>query len=178
VWNPERSSSKEKGMSDVQGQSTGAGAPPEQPQYPPPVQHAGSGPSGPRANFGLRLLALIVDGLVFAIPAILVFVLFKPVVAYVLVWVGWAAYYVVLIGGPTGQTVGKRALGIRVVDFDTGGPVGHGRAFVRFLVQTFISGLIVYLGYLWMLWDREKQTWHDKAANSVVVPESAYPVQR
>jgi len=29
---------------------------------------------------------------------------------------------------------------------------------------------------LWMLWDREKQCWHDKTANSVVVPEPAYPV--
>jgi len=29
----------------------------------------------------------------------------------------------------------------------------------------------------WMLWDREKQTWHDKFANDVVVPESAYPVE-
>ena len=32
------------------------------------------------------------------------------------------------------------------------------------------------LGYFWMLWDREKQTWHDKFANDVVVPTSAYPV--
>jgi uncharacterized RDD family membrane protein YckC len=32
------------------------------------------------------------------------------------------------------------------------------------------------LGYLWMLWDKERQTWHDKFANSVVVPVSAYPI--
>ncbi|MFM8387932.1 MAG: RDD family protein, partial [Actinomycetota bacterium] len=24
------------------------------------------------------------------------------------------------------------------------------------------------LGYLWMLWDSEKQTWHDKMVSSVV----------
>jgi hypothetical protein len=30
-------------------------------------------------------------------------------------------------GGPSGQTVGKRALNIRVVDFDTAGPIGVGR---------------------------------------------------
>jgi hypothetical protein len=29
-----------------------------------------------------------------------------------------------------------------------------------------------------MLWDKEKQTWHDKLATTVVVPESAYPVER
>lgn len=26
--------------------------------------------------------------------------------------------------------------------------------------------------------DREKQTWHDKLATTVVVPESAYPVEK
>ena len=36
--------------------------------------------------------------------------------------------------------------------------------------------LALLIGYLWMLWDKEKQCWHDKAANDVVVPVSAYPV--
>ena len=39
-----------------------------------------------------------------------------------------------------------------------------------------VSGFVCLLGYLWMLWDRERQTWHDKVANTVVVPTSAYPV--
>jgi uncharacterized RDD family membrane protein YckC len=36
----------------------------------------------------------------------------------------------------------------------------------------FWSAFFFYIGYLWMLWDREKQTWHDKVARSVVVPVS------
>jgi uncharacterized RDD family membrane protein YckC len=36
--------------------------------------------------------------------------------------------------------------------------------------QTADSHFVFLLGYSWMLWDSEKQTWHDKAANSVVVP--------
>jgi uncharacterized RDD family membrane protein YckC len=90
------------------------------------------------------------------------------------------AYFVYFEGGPTGQTLGKRALNIRVIDFQTGGPIGYARAFVRFIgriVSTFPFIIpFVYLGYLWMLWDREKQTWHDKMATAVVVPVSAYPV--
>ena len=39
-----------------------------------------------------------------------------------------------------------------------------------------LSGLAVGLGYRWMLWQREKQCWHDTLAGDVVVPESAYPV--
>ena len=36
--------------------------------------------------------------------------------------------------------------------------------------------IVICLGYLWMLWDPEKQTWHDKMAGSVVVPVANYPV--
>ncbi len=39
-----------------------------------------------------------------------------------------------------------------------------------------MSAIVLLLGYLWMLWDKENQTWHDKMATSVVVPVSAYPV--
>jgi uncharacterized RDD family membrane protein YckC len=35
-----------------------------------------------------------------------------------------------------------------------------------------VSGAVVLIGFLWMIWDREKQTWHDKAAGSVVIPAS------
>jgi uncharacterized RDD family membrane protein YckC len=169
-------------MSDLPGQTTGTGGPPpgaEQPAYPQqqqpqPVAHAG-GPSGPRANFGQRLLGLIIDGLVMIVPFGIFFAIFDPALAYLLGILAMGAYFVVLEGGATGQTLGMKALSIRVVDMHNGGPIGAGRATVRALVQFFLSG-ILYLGYLWMLWDKEKQTWHDKASSSVVVPTSAYPI--
>jgi uncharacterized RDD family membrane protein YckC len=167
-------------MSDLPGQTTGStGAPPgQEPGYQPqpPVTHPGSGPSGPRAGFWTRFAALLLDSLLIAVVAVVLFLILDVGIAYALTIVGAFAYYIVLLGGPNGQTLGKKALNIRVVDFDTGGPIGYGRATVRELVQFFLSG-ILYLGYLWMLWDREKQTWHDKASRSVVVPVSAYPIQ-
>jgi len=42
------------------------------------------------------------------------------------------------------------------------------RAFVRWLVS-IVSGAVIAIGYLWMLWDRDRQTWHDKAAGSLPV---------
>jgi len=93
----------------------------------------------------------------------------------VLWFVGYIAYFVYFEGSASGQTLGKRILGIRVIDFNSGGEIGYGRAFVRLIVR-FISGFFCYLGYLWMLWDKEKQCWHDKAANDVVVPVHYYPV--
>jgi uncharacterized RDD family membrane protein YckC len=81
-------------------------------------------------------------------------------------------YYAYLEGGPTGQTVGKRLMRIRVVDDNTGRPIGRGRAGVRHLGR-IVSALPLFLGYLWMLWDPQKQAWHDKLAGSVVVPATA-----
>jgi uncharacterized RDD family membrane protein YckC len=84
-------------------------------------------------------------------------------------------YFVYGEGGRRGQTLGKHAFSIRVVDLDSATPIGYGRAFIRFLGH-FVSGFVFYLGYLWMLWDPERQCWHDKFAHDVVVPEAAYPV--
>lgn len=82
---------------------------------------------------------------------------------------GMLLYVAKLEGGPSGQTLGKQALGIRTVDAITGGPIGAGRAIGRYLFKSFISGNVCLLGYLWALWDGRKQTWHDKVVTSVVV---------
>ena len=80
-----------------------------------------------------------------------------------------AVYFTAFIGADRGQTLGQMGLGIRVVGLDNGASIGYWRAFVRWLVS-LISAAVILLGYLWMLWDKEKQCWHDKAANDVVVP--------
>ena len=141
------------------------------------MQAAAQSWSGPRAGFGTRLLAYLIDVVVLAVPAVIVFILLDIGAAYVIVLIASVAYFIVLHGGPTGQTLGKKAMSIRVIDARTGGPIGYGRAAVRWLVEGFLSGNILLLGYLWMLWDREKQTWHDKASTSVVIPVDAYPLQ-
>ena len=113
--------------------------------------------------------AIIVDIVGFALRAGL------KTVGVVLGAIIGIAYYVYFEGGPTGATFGKRAVGIRVVDFDTGTPIGYGRAGVRYIGR-FVSAIVILLGYFWMLWDKEKQCWHDKFASDVVVPTSMYPV--
>jgi uncharacterized RDD family membrane protein YckC len=135
------------------------------------------GPSGPRAGFGSRLGAAIIDGLVLAIPLWILLVVAPDAagVIYLVYLVASIAYFTILEGGASGQTLGKRALGIRVYDLRQGGPIGPGRAFIRWIGR-YVSTLVIFLGYLWMLWDPEKQTWHDKLAGSVVVPTSQYPV--
>ncbi|MEU4208512.1 RDD family protein [Streptomyces sp. NPDC026206] len=69
--------------------------------------------------------------------------------------------------GKTGQTPGKKALGISVLRERDGMPTGFGMAFVRQLCH-FFDGFL-YLGYLWPLWDEKKQTFADKMVGTVVV---------
>ena len=75
-------------------------------------------------------------------------------------------YYVVL--NANGGTWGKRAFGMRLENAETGEDIGLGSALVRYII-TFFSGLALLLGYLWCIWDEKNQTWHDKAAGSIVV---------
>jgi uncharacterized RDD family membrane protein YckC len=137
----------------------------------PPI----GGPSGPRAGFWRRVGALALDALVIIFAYVPLAAAFGSDAGSDLGLVFSIAYFTLLEGGATGQTLGKRALGIRVIDLARGGPIGPGRAFIR-LVGRIVSWIPLYLGYLWMLWDTEKQTWHDKMAGSVVVPTNVYPV--
>jgi uncharacterized RDD family membrane protein YckC len=141
------------------------GAPPE------PVK----GPSGPRAGFWIRFAASFVDGMILIVPWLVFYVAVGQQGAQVLSLLVSAAYFTTLEGGPTGQTLGKKLCRIRVIDLRVGGPIGPGRAFIRWIGR-FVSAFVFGLGYLWMLWDKEKQTWHDKMATAVVVPVRAYPV--
>jgi uncharacterized RDD family membrane protein YckC len=153
-----------------------AQASPESPPWvePPPPVTIPPGASGPRGGFWRRLVAWIIDsGLWYALTTGCVAALGKGGI-----WVSFplgVAYFVLLIGGRRGQTIGLMVMGLRVVSFDTGGPIGYGRAFGRWLVS-IVSFWALGIGYLWMLWDKERQCWQDKAARDVVVPLSAYPV--
>ena len=69
--------------------------------------------------------------------------------------------------GTTGQTPGKRLLGLRVVQ-ETGEPIGLGTAFLRW-VGYIVSALPMLMGFLWAGADRRKQGWHDKIAGTVVI---------
>jgi uncharacterized RDD family membrane protein YckC len=134
----------------------------------------GASRTGPRASFGERLLAALIDGAIFLVPLVVLSLALRAF-GYFLVILASLAYYVYLEGSPSGQTVGKKVMNIRIVDADTGGPIGYGRGAIR-LVGRWLSGFLCGLGYWWMLWDPNKQTWADKIANTVVVPTAAYPV--
>lgn len=66
-----------------------------------------------------------------------------------------------------GTTIGGTVLGLKVVRLDDK-PVTISVALVRGLASA-LSFIVMFLGFFWMIWDSEKQTWHDKIAGTVVV---------
>jgi uncharacterized RDD family membrane protein YckC len=87
-------------------------------------------------------------------------------------------YATVLCGGARGQTVGMMAVGVRVVRDEAHDALGYGRALGRAFVEQFlrilgtvtlILGVIWLLDMLFPLWDKRRQTLHDKLANTVVI---------
>lgn len=122
--------------------------------------------SGELAGFGVRLGAYLIDGIILGIVFGVLVVALKSA-GYALAMVISIGYYVYFEGGEKGQTLGKSATGIAVRSVD-GGSIGYGRAFLRYIGR-IISSIPIYLGFFWMLWDGDNQTWHDKIANSLVV---------
>ena len=79
--------------------------------------------------------------------------------------------YAWLMVGAFGQTLGKMAVGVRVVRRTDASRVSYGRAFGR-AASTWLLGVFVFpilLAYLWPLWDRRNQTLYDKMAGTIVV---------
>ena len=66
-----------------------------------------------------------------------------------------------------GTTIGGVILKLKVVRLDDQ-PITFAVALVRGLASAF-SVIVLFLGFFWMIWDRDKQTWHDKIAGTVVV---------
>jgi uncharacterized RDD family membrane protein YckC len=143
----------------------------------PVLPNAGWGTaSGPRAGFWRRFWALVLDNIVCWVVIVILGVILRHGAGLILGFVIYVGYFIYFEGSDQGATPGKRAMGIRIIDERTGDPIGYGRSCVRFFGR-LVSGLFLDLGYLWMLWDNEKQCWHDKMSHDVVVPTSEYPVQ-
>jgi uncharacterized RDD family membrane protein YckC len=76
--------------------------------------------------------------------------------------------YFVILWATTGQSLGKMVVGIKIVRTD-GSRVNWTQAILRY-VGYIVSGLALSLGYAWIAFDARRQGWHDKMADTVVVP--------
>lgn len=86
------------------------------------------------------------------------------------------AYFTVSHGSERGQTIGDRVnrIAVRSDPLRTGtdGRASYGQAFGRSVMVGLFLGLSFFggfLDFLWPLWDRRRQAWHDKVAGTIVV---------
>lgn len=173
------------GYSAPTGPPPGYGAP----AGPPPgygapgAQPYGAGPGGPApgqlADWGTRVGAYFVDALIMVAAYVVIFVLaailgaIADALALIVIIPGYLAilaysFYILYLTGETGQSPGKRVLGIKVVSEETGQPIGGGSGIIRGFAH-IADSIICGIGYLFPLWDAKKQTIADKLMKTVVI---------
>lgn len=129
------------------------------------------------ATFGQRFGAVLLDTILLGIA--------QSIVDYIMGWradygltshfgvhfTGWGIvnwlYFALMESGPGMATLGKRALNIKVTDME-GNRISFGRATGRYFAK-ILSMIILFIGYLMVLWDSKRQALHDKLANTLVV---------
>ena len=169
---------------------------PTQTGYPPPASSESWG--APYATWGIRVGGYLIDAVIFLVVLALFYLLFRhshtldvhlmarkgtrrrnfSAVPFLITGVLWIAYGTFLCGSPRGQTVGMMAVGVRAVRDESLGELGYGRALGRAVFEGvlrlinllfFLLGLVWILDMLFPLWDKKRQTLHDKVAGSVVL---------
>jgi uncharacterized RDD family membrane protein YckC len=151
------------------------------------------------ATWAVRLGGYLIDFVIFLVPLVILYALLHHTHAlqirfmmqqahhkarhiaylpFLITAVLYVIYATILCGGPRGQTVGMAMVKIRVVRDGTHDAIGYGRAFGRALLEQVLRqlGVLVPLGILiWILdmlfplWDKKRQTLHDKATSTVVL---------
>lgn len=90
--------------------------------------------------------------------------------------IGW--YIWLIFTAPTSQSPAKRLLNVYIIDLEQGQSVSTGRVWVRDVVVKqivfgFIGNITFGLGSLldavWVFFDRNRQSLHDKVVNTIVV---------
>jgi uncharacterized RDD family membrane protein YckC len=117
-------------------------------------------------GFWIRVAAVLIDSILILILLALLGRIFGGagfLVAYL-----FSLLYYVLLTTIQGQTLGKMALGIQVVDAQGNIP-SLGTVLLREVVGKLISGLALNLGYAWAGWDQQKRGWHDHIASTYVI---------
>ena len=126
------------------------------------------------AGFWRRLVSNVIDDMTLSVAlAILLFLtsLVSLMVILLLVVLVYALYKHMKC-----KTLGRRLMGIKVVT-RTGQDVGFWRGAFRETMGKFVSSLVLYLGFLWVAFDSEKRSWHDKMAGTSVVKTRPRPAE-
>jgi len=115
--------------------------------------------SMPRVGFWMRIAATLIDVIVVGIVGSILFLSEWFLLLF--------AVYCALLWVTKGTTIGGIVFGLKIVRLDEG-PVDWSVSIVRVLAG-FLSLVVAGLGFIWVAFDPEKQSWHDKIAGTIVV---------
>jgi uncharacterized RDD family membrane protein YckC len=160
-------------------------------QWPPPQPYANPGPAPglQYAGFWIRFASYLIDVIPIAILGGILNVSLGTGYScrfgsdnvyrcgggtgYVGSWLGFLVLgvYWVLTWSLMGASLGQKALGMRVVNAQSGERIDFGKAVIRY-VGFVISAIPFAIGLIWAGFDPRKQGWHDKIAGTYVVRPS------
>lgn len=134
------------------------------------------------ANNNKRVIAFFIDGIVSSVLSTLLFKYgFAPFVksagsqalqltfTVMLTWLLIPSLYWVVLQKELGATPGKKMLGLKVVNLDGTHEISYGRLFVREIIGRYISGGALFLGYVWVIFNQDRRSWHDLLSKTRVV---------
>ena len=142
----------------------------------------------PPAGFWIRFVAYMIDALVLLVPftaAIVILIVLHSdrwrepekaaaivgttaLLFLVLIVINWL-YEALMTSSPRGATLGKRALGLRIVRFD-GTQLSFGRATARHFAKAIATPAVpLFIGYIMAGFTSRKRALHDILADTLVI---------
>ena len=145
------------------------------PGMPPPMMGGGMATTGNLASPGLRIVGGLIDVVILAIVNVIVAAAFGAIklsfvasILNIVIDLGYLGYF----WSTRGATIGMMPFGFKVRDLATGQYPTLGKALLRALIWWLEVALTVCIigaiGWLWQLWDPNKQAIHDKVAGTTV----------
>lgn len=120
----------------------------------------------------IDIIILSIINLVLLAPFIIIFE--QDAEQFILQWSGildiFNIIWIITFWCVSGGTPGKLLMGIIIVDVKTKKFISLKQAFIR-MIGYMVSILTLGLGFIWMLWDKNKQNLHDKLAGTLVIEE-------
>lgn len=137
----------------------------------------------PKASSFTRLIASVLDGLLVScavwVPMLIAEVTYNDLFYFIaIITVIWALWYgFTKDGRANGQSIGKKAMGLMVVNLNTNSPCTRGRSALRALlwIIPYIGGLINIIDCIMVLVSDDGRRTGDYLANTQVIAVTSYP---
>ncbi|RPI83927.1 MAG: RDD family protein [Chloroflexi bacterium] len=135
------------------------------------------------AGFVSRLEAFIIDLIILVVGSVVAIWLIESIIRFFAIYLLWPNLssvqfspfvslliimaYFMYFWALLGYTPGKLLLGLKIVRRD-GSKLTLGRSFLRF-IGYWVSAVPLFLGFIWIIFDRKRLSWHDRLAGTQVI---------